>query len=417
MSNLIDSVAVFEQRALQCGLTVAERDALVAAQSDTLAKYAFSCNYAPGAADERPFITMVTVVLGQAPDAVQAGSFRRLFFEAYTLAAADLRQRVDRVEDSQPRKLAAPERAFRYQSQVARLGGLNLVNELEPSDALVDRACQMFEDNRLVYLDWELCTKKSQELRGIKKIPVVQPHASGQIRWTNQEQLLEANLDSELLIRFALQRRGLALDQASLITFGTHDAWVDHLFFHRMAVPPANYAKVSLEQLINADKALHAKMATLTRAGIVPTALGLRPLDAALTASMAHASVTFLLMPLPLTSATNANKRIAADEDAADGSKGKGKGKAKKAKAAEKAGDKGKSKGKGSKDGAPRNGMPADLAGMSARDAANNLICFNFNRACGCSNAVSSNKCSRGMHVCCKPGCGGSHSLTVCPTN
>jgi hypothetical protein len=184
-----------------------------------------------------------------------------------------------------------------------------------------------------------------------------------------------------------------------------------------MAVPPAKYAKVTLEQLINADKALHSQIATLTRAGIVPTALGLRPLDAALTASMAHASVTFLLMPLPLTSATNANNRTAADEDAADGSKGKGKGKSKKAKAAAKAEAKGKSKGKGSKDGAPRNGMPADLAGMSARDAANNLICFNFNRACGCSNAVSSNKCSRGMHVCCKPGCGGSHSLTVCPTN
>jgi hypothetical protein len=36
---------------------------------------------------------------------------RRLFFESYTLAAADLRARVDRRDEDAPRKLALPERS------------------------------------------------------------------------------------------------------------------------------------------------------------------------------------------------------------------------------------------------------------------------------------------------------------------
>ena len=409
MSNLIDSEAVFSQRALTCGLTVPHRDLVLAAGHTTMARFAFSCNYSPGAPIETPFIEMIESVLGvNNPVAAIVGPFRRLFFECYTLAAADLRQRVDRVEDSQPRKLAPPERAFRYAAQVVRLRGLNLVNELEPSDALVDRACQQFEDNRMALIDWELCTKKSQEIRGIKKIPQLKADATGSLVLESNDQKLEADLATELLMRFALQRRGLALDQADVLTFAAHDLWVDQLFFHRLATPPPGYAKISIAQLVNADRALHTRMAELTRQGIVPDAAGVRPMDTAIAAAMTHASVTFLLMPMPLASASNRR----ADEpsrgtDVRPKKKAKGGGKGEK-------GGKGTKGSRGGGKGVPKGGMPSDLAGMLAVDASGNSICFNYNRGT-CNLPVRNGKCQRGHHVCCK--CLGPHPLLACPNN
>jgi hypothetical protein len=409
MSNLIDSTAVFSQRAITCGLSVVERDLVIAAGHTTMARFAFCCNYSPGAPNELPFITMIETVLGAPnPPAATVGPFRRLFFECFTLAAADLRQRVDRGEDAQPRKLPPPERAFRYAAQVTRLRGLNLVNELEPSDALVDMACQQFEDNRMALIEWEVCTKKAQEIRGIKKIPQLKANSSGSLVLTSEDQTLEAALDTELLMRFALQRRGLALDQANLLTYAEHDLWVDSLFFHRMAIPPPGYAKVTIAQLVNADRALHTRMAELTRQGIVPDAAGIRPMDRAIAAAMIHSSVTFLLMPLQSSTA------VKRQGDGVPPGEGKGK---KARQAAAKAKGKGKGKGKGDKGqakGVPRDGMPADLAGMSATDPSGKTLCFNYNRGT-CTNVVKNNRCQRGQHGCCRPGCGGLHPMSACP--
>ena len=185
-----------------------------------------------------------------------------------------------------------------------------------------------------------------------------------------------------------------------------HDAWIDQLFFHRLATPPPGYAKVSIAQMVNADRALFTKVAELTRNGIVPDAAGVRPMDTAIAAAMVHASVTFLLMPLPMAAASQTNKRQGDVDDA----KGKGKGKDKKPKK-EKGKGKGKDKGKGK--GAPKAGMPSDLAGMVAVTPDGKTLCFNFNRGT-CTNAVSNGKCQRGYHLCCKPGCGGNHPMGSC---
>jgi len=73
---------------------------------------------------------------------------------------------------------------------------------------------------------------------------------------------------------------------------------------------------------------------------------------------------------------------------------------------------KGKGKGKGGKRNAPR--MPDELAGMADRTANNEPICFAFNTARGCTACPPGQRCSKGKHVCCKPGCGGNHPLSQC---
>ena len=135
---MLDSAAAFKDRAASIGVTAAELARLEVLNLDTFVKLAYGCSYVPGQADDQPLLTLIERVCEAAPppeDRVPV--IRRLFFESYTLANADLRSRVDRKDDEQPRKLAQAERAARHKDQQVRLAGLELVGELEPSHALV----------------------------------------------------------------------------------------------------------------------------------------------------------------------------------------------------------------------------------------------------------------------------------------
>eukprot|EP00972_Heterocapsa_arctica_P085719 12631229-Heterocapsa_arctica.AAC.1 len=61
--------------------------------------------------------------------------------------------------------------------------------------------------------------------------------------------------------------------------------------------------------------------------------------------------------------------------------------------------------------------MPPGLAGMlGSIPGGGPRICWDYNLAKGCGNAPpGTEECPRGAHVCCRPGCGGSHSLQNCP--
>ncbi len=134
----------------------------------TFGKFAFAANYTPGQADETPLLRLMARICGADPaPADRVPLVRRLFFESYTLAAADLRSRLEKREDDQLRKLAQAERAARYTAQTNRLTGLDLVGEVERSHALVDLVFQLVEENQLKYIRWEQCTKRDQELMGL----------------------------------------------------------------------------------------------------------------------------------------------------------------------------------------------------------------------------------------------------------
>ena len=85
---------------------------------------------------------------------------RRIFFESYTMASADLHARVERRDDDPPRRMAVQERASRHQAQQRRLPGLHLRGELEPSHYLIDFVQDLFEANELKYVRWEQCTNE-----------------------------------------------------------------------------------------------------------------------------------------------------------------------------------------------------------------------------------------------------------------
>ena len=95
-----DSKAVFKKRFLEIGLTDANYDAFNAEGLNTLGTFAFACNYAPGAADERPLVTLATNVLGNAPSTKEMACIRRLFSEAYSTIAADIRTKVEATDEA-----------------------------------------------------------------------------------------------------------------------------------------------------------------------------------------------------------------------------------------------------------------------------------------------------------------------------
>eukprot|EP00974_Lingulodinium_polyedra_P124069 11189163-Lingulodinium_polyedra.AAC.1 len=53
----------------------------------------------------------------------------------------------------------------------------------------------------------------------------------------------KADVALDLKLRFAHQRRGLAMGQAGRMTYDCHELWVDKMFRELMRVPPPGYAR------------------------------------------------------------------------------------------------------------------------------------------------------------------------------
>ena len=414
--STVDSQAVFCDRALSCGLS----EALIARLKEdglaSFAKLAFCCSYTPGGGDDQALIAVLTQLNGgnQASAGV-ASSFRRLFFEAFTLAASELRSRLDRSEDSGPKKMPVPERVHRYNELQKRLGSaIRMESELEPSDALVDLCCSQHEENRLQWIPWEKLTKRDAEMTAGKKKEGIVPDSQGKLKWQKEDVLGPADLSSDLFIRYALQRRSLAYDMSTLFKYEDLELWNDAMFERRMREPVPGFATVTVQQLMAADKFLFERMGRLTRAGCVPSAAGVRPLDQALKECMSSAEVQMYLMPSQVTSSSSTFRESRAGQDPekkrkqADGRDlPNPNSKRQKKLAASAAKGKGKGKGKGMGAG----GVPSDLAGGVPKDDQGRSICFNYNRG-----LCKQSDCKRGRHCCMKKGCfSEEHVYVECP--
>ena len=233
-----------------------------------------------------------------------------------------------------------------------------------------------------------------------------------------------ADTSTELLLKAALTRRGLAYDQAMLITFSVHSAWIEDLFRARLAEPLDHYKQVGIQQLYNADKAMFVRMAEKCRGGIVPTPAGLYPLDAAMKEAMLEPRLVMLLSPLPAGSSSSKPTLVIPGPPGAlvpfnvgpmpptPGSKRQIKLQKKRARslvttpafvppAPQGAPRPGKGSGKGIR-------MPPGLEGMLSRTADGKPICWGYNLGT-CS--AQGDSCGKGMHVCCAPNCGAKHAL------
>ena len=115
----------------------------------------------PGHSDDTRFGSDVAGKVFVSEADPQATLLRRLYFESFTVATAELKRQHDRTEDEAPRKIPVTEKEARRSTFARRLEpGIRMVGELGPSCALMDAACRQAEGNQLVYLEWQACTKR-----------------------------------------------------------------------------------------------------------------------------------------------------------------------------------------------------------------------------------------------------------------
>ena len=174
MASFIQSQAVLEARLKAVGFSDEIKDKFIAAGITCLSQLAFMSSYSPGANDEGPLIDAFKAILAREPTLGEKANMRRLFNEAYASVTAEMRQSVERVEESTVRKLSQPERHDRYIKQTARLTGVSIKGATEPADSLVDAYCTMslcmmtivcaFLNGRSIFRRIKRCIPKERRL-------------------------------------------------------------------------------------------------------------------------------------------------------------------------------------------------------------------------------------------------------------
>ena len=417
---LIDSKASFEHRAVSLGLTPAQVATLQGRNVDTFGSLFFLIPTAGAGPDETKFEEALVDIYGSLPNLVSMGIFRRLYFEAQSMALEEAKQRLGRAEaeDMVPRKLPAPERAARFTAQQLRITGLVLDAVSEPSHALCDLCQAMYEENLYRHIDLSKCTNRAQELHSTKVESSAVTDKNGFLKLTDKKEELHAEVNSDYRIRQAFTRRALAMDQANLITFVVGEAWTNHLFRALTDVYPDGCGSVSMNQILACDQEMSVKLTELCRTGIQPSQVGVRPLDVHIQALTFSPKLVSMLLPRaqPSSSSSRAHhadkpstgvwknwkqQQKALREAGHLPPKGKGKGKSP-----------GKGKGKGKSKG-KTSSMPPGLEGCWQTVNGSN-VCYRFNLGT-CEEVDVGQTCSKGLHLCCTPRCGGSHSRVSCP--
>jgi hypothetical protein len=428
----LDSQAVFEERVNALGL----REHLEKFRElgwTTYGSLAFATSFVPGQAeDERFLVDIVEAGLGSRTHN-HKGALRRLFFESYTLAAADLKRKVEVTTDDAPRKIPAAERQERRERVANRLVGVTLRGELDVSNRLLDLIVSIHEENTLRYIAWQDCTKREMELNGQKRDLYWAADSHGILKEKSLVKSDPADLSSDLRIAFALRRRGLAFEMADIMSYETHEKLTDQLLAAYMKDPLPGYARVSVNQLVRADQEVFRQLATRTAFGIKRVGTEKRPCDESLPLVLNDPDVRQALANLP---GRADHKRKQDDHLSDQDSDLDTRGKKRKTKAQRMSDLRGRieglkaqlnmtdhpaswkniaarnydnlAKGKGKGRGVR---MPVNLIGKHSMTSDGKRICFAFNLPGGCSAAAPGKECPKGLHVCMEPGCYKPHSV------
>ena len=401
MTTILSSEAVFDEKAAECGIPDPALAEMKRQNIRDLGTLAFSAGQ-PGQVATDDMLTRLVTVGGAVPNLGTLGSVRRLVFMAQSLAIADMKQQVEGSTEGQKKELAPAEREARIIRQKARLVGLTLGGESECAHSCYDHVLTMVEKNTIVYLDPSKFPSRRAELSNEKQVKEITLDASKSLKLSDRKQDVTCDTHTELLLIQALQRRALALDLVGAATYSSVEQYNSFLTMHLQTDPPPGYAKISVAQILQADRRAWMRLAEKLASGIRRKPDNSLPLNGALGELENDPRVTFYLLPLPISEA----KRSHADAIAGSASvlenpinkalKG-GKGK--------------KGKGKSDPNRPPKN-LPHELQGKVTTTKTGKRICWNYNLPQGCQSGVRDGQaCDRGLHLCAEPKCGRPHSM------
>jgi hypothetical protein len=435
----LDSPAAFNERVLELELSE-HLERFTRAKWKTLGDLAFAAPQGSTEVDFRKYV--LEKGLGNA-DHDDAGRLRRLFFEAFVLAGAQLKLTIGGVGTDGPRKVSAPERRERFKRVEDRLKpGVLLRGELEVSEKLIDRCVDIWDNGSVKYLPLEFCTKREMEIQGIEKDPLwasAPDPVSGLMTFRKLEDSRRAAVDSQFAFIYAMMRRGLALEMADLVAFEKHELLKNHFVAALMEEPMEGFQRVTFDQVYRADLVFFTLLNDASREGIKRRGNAARPLDVIFEATLIHPrfvqSMTPRQTPVIVRGAASLHQAVYADPPAL-GSRAQRRKRLREDKPAPQAapekpkpiqqalGGAGAGKGKGGKGkgdgkGGPR--LPAGLFGMCPRSNAateNKRLCFSFNLGT-CKLVGPGQECAKGWHLCMKPTASGQacslpHGATSC---
>lgn len=187
-------------------------------------------------------------------------------------------------------------------------------------------------------------------------------------------------------LQWCWQRRSVALEMCELVSWETSQKWLSTMFTVYASDPPANFSRVTLAQLIAADKALWT---ILARDGISvkPDAKGDRPLDAAFAKLMCDPRVTMHMLSMPNRAPASATTTpVAQTTGGTPGTSGVRPNK----------------KARPGKHNRTGPTPPEELKSCYHSTADGKPICWacNLSNGCGLSASGQPPKCTKGVHMC-----------------
>jgi hypothetical protein len=155
------------------------------------------------------------------------------------------------------KRLPAAEKQSRLEAQSKRLAGLKIAGELAPSHQLLDAANAMVESGIITWIAPSKCSKRDDEVQAnIKPSASTLQIEQSTLRVAQVPVVTSADVGSELKLQWALQRRGLAMDQCRLLDWTYHEDWVQWLLQALTKDVPTGFASIKLDQILRADKEL-----------------------------------------------------------------------------------------------------------------------------------------------------------------
>ena len=396
---LVDSEAAFASHCNSIDKSGEILNLCTHADLTSFMRMAFAIGTPQTPATDDAFRTFATELNGGIEPSITVMSLlRRLHFEAVTMVVAHLKTNVAVDSGAEGgRRLPPVEKVARLNEQQGRLRGLNIRGEMQPSYALVDMVAGIQDSGSIIWIPPSKCTKRDQEVQqSLKERPTTLTVEQQTLKLAAGEPKIKADTSNELLMQWALQRRGLAFDQCKLISNDVHDRWVQMMLMQITRESPPGYAKVQMEQILRADRELFTLMAQEHSGPFVTGPKGELPLDLLMQRLVYDPRVSMHMLPLP-----SGSSKSAASAPVDDGATRQGPPRPvnpkKKAKASAKA----------------KANCPEELKGFNQFDEKGNPICWSFNMSKGCQEETKDGRCRKGSHVCIK--CRrNNHSLVTC---
>ena len=234
-------------------------------------------------------------------------SLRRLLFESQTLVMAQLREQVSNPEMQMTRKLPLVEREAKMRQLRARLPGVLLEHQLEPSHALLNLVAQMWETRQFQYIEIAKLTSREHEVLYSKSSKQLHVDAD-KLLVKVESKVPDQAASTELQVLEALKRRGVAFAFIDALSWEVHERYLQSLFNHLCTEAPDGYVKTTLQQLLRADRQVFL---TMIRKDVN---VRRRPddtleMDTEIMSALQSYEVGFHLMPLPKAKVTEVKQQ------------------------------------------------------------------------------------------------------------